>query len=259
MAEPLSKELQVGTERDACGTPVRPSRPRSALRGIAVETEWHGAEPPLYGATIGTVAYLPNPAAVPSHDRSRRDKILALTVAALSAATALVLLVGLAPYLMHGEATLPAPAVVAQGAAVYAASCAGCHGADLKGQARQIGAQPAAAGPQAPALDGSGHAWMHSDTELRRIVEGGLTGCPGQSAAQEMPGFNGKLRPEAIDAAFAFMKTRWPAELREIQHALGEGQGQVAHGSRPAALCTPRCRPAVPTATAATDLARTGR
>jgi len=90
--------------------------------------------------------------------------------------------------------------VLARGAQLYAQNCAVCHGANGEGHA-QI--------PEAPALNGSEHAWHHADGQLQRtILQGG----------QIMPAFEGQLSPEDAAAIIRFIQTWWsPSQLRSQQ------------------------------------------
>jgi S-disulfanyl-L-cysteine oxidoreductase SoxD len=134
--------------------------------------------------------------------------------------------------------------LVATGQQVYRTSCAGCHGSDLKGQV--AGAK--VAGVQPPPLDASGHAWLHSDGTLFRMVKYGIVYCLGGVTQPEMPNFGDQLDDRSIHAALAFIKSHWPARLRVIQNAFNDGESDppaILSG----ALCTPICRPVASHAT----------
>jgi mono/diheme cytochrome c family protein len=118
--------------------------------------------------------------------------------------------------------------VLLRGAEVYAAECAGCHGARLEGQAAP--ARPGMAGvpvsPPAPPLGASGHAWRHSDAELADIVAHG-TPAAAAGGAPGMPAFAGRLGPDEIGAVLAHLKSRWPFGVRAYQAALDPGGGEA--------------------------------
>lgn len=97
-----------------------------------------------------------------------------------------------------------------QGAALYQANCAGCHGADLKGQPDWQAAASARQGWRAPPLDAAGHAWMHDDASLFQLVKAG-------SQVSAMPAFGGRLSDNEIWQIFAFIKSRWPETVRGFQ------------------------------------------
>ncbi len=160
-------------------------------------------------------------------------------IATMIAAASLVVVVSVivAPRLRddHQPAYPETSAMVQQGAAVYASSCAGCHGADLKGSVDTQGFGP-------PPLDAAGHAWLHSDTSLFRMVKFGITDCLPGAARVQMPSFDGRLDDRSIHAALAFIKSRWPADLRGVQNAFNDGESDAAE-TQEAVLCAAICQP----------------
>lgn len=105
-------------------------------------------------------------------------------------------------------------AVVALGAQVYAADCAACHGADLKGQPnwRMRGADGLL---PAPPHDETGHTWHHDGDTLFRIVKLGLPELIGDPEyATAMPAYAGVLTDDEIIAVLSYIKSTWPAEIR---------------------------------------------
>jgi S-disulfanyl-L-cysteine oxidoreductase SoxD len=182
---------------------------------------------------------------------SQRDDVAALTdrrraIATVIAAASLAVSVSLivAPRLRDaGQLDYPeSSAIVQQGAEVYASSCAGCHGADLKGSVSAQGFGP-------PPLDATGHAWLHSDTSLFRMVKFGITDCQPGTKQVQMPSFNRQLDDRSIHAALAFIKSRWPADLRSVQNAFNDGESDAAE-TQEAVLCTAICQPPSPITTA---------
>ena len=108
------------------------------------------------------------------------------------------------------------PALVALGAAVYGKHCASCHGKNLEGEPnwrrrRLDGTLPA------PPHDATGHTWHHSDEQLFRLTREGPAAVVGKGYRSTMPGFAGTLEDREIRAALAYVKSRWPAEIREAQ------------------------------------------
>lgn len=97
-----------------------------------------------------------------------------------------------------------------QGAALYRANCAGCHGADLKGQSGWQSAGNAGQVWPAPPLDEAGHAWMHDDASLFQQVKSG-------SRVSSMPAFAGRLTDNEVWQTFAFIKRSWPESVRGFQ------------------------------------------
>jgi mono/diheme cytochrome c family protein len=109
-------------------------------------------------------------------------------------------------------------AVVA-GEAIYLAHCAACHGARLEGQANWQEVLPDGGYP-APPHDGSGHTWRHSDRQLFEATKSGGDFSAAPGSVSHMPGFANVLSDAEIWAALAFVKSRWPAELRARQWLL---------------------------------------
>jgi mono/diheme cytochrome c family protein len=84
----------------------------------------------------------------------------------------------------------PAPAVAEDGAALWKAKCAGCHGAD---------GTPSAMGQKMGARDlGSADVQKLSDAELTTITAKGKN---------KMPAYEGKLTPDQIKVLVAQMRT----------------------------------------------------
>ena len=110
------------------------------------------------------------------------------------------------------------PALVALGSGLYAEHCASCHGRDLEGepewrQRRDDGTLPA------PPHDATGHTWHHSDELLFRWVKEGPAAIAGSDYPSTMPAYAGVLEDREIWAVLAYIKSRWPAEIREAQAA----------------------------------------
>lgn len=126
-------------------------------------------------------------------------------------------------------------AIVQRGAAVYASSCAGCHGEDLTGSVNAQGFGP-------PPLNSAGHAWLNSDTSLFRMVKFGITGCQRQTTQVQMPSFNAQLDDRSIRAVLGFIKSSWPADFRSVQNAFNDGESDAAE-TQEEALCAAICQP----------------
>ncbi|HME71304.1 MAG TPA: cytochrome c [Myxococcota bacterium] len=119
------------------------------------------------------------------------------------------------------------PALQAQvkvGAEVYARHCSSCHGRSLEGQPNwkkhlADGSLPA------PPFDETGHTWHHPDSVLFATVKlgGQATGPP--DFPSKMPAFSGDLSDDEIRAVLAFIKSRWPPEIRRLQEEINQ------HGS----------------------------
>ncbi|MBL6933294.1 MAG: c-type cytochrome [Rhodospirillales bacterium] len=109
-------------------------------------------------------------------------------------------------------------ALVKRGEIVYVEICATCHGDNLEGQENwqvknQDGVLPA------PPHDATGHTWHHPDSLLFQISkDGGQKNAP-EGFISGMPGFGDVLSDDDIWASLAFIKSRWPEEIRK-RHAL---------------------------------------
>jgi mono/diheme cytochrome c family protein len=111
--------------------------------------------------------------------------------------------------------------MVEQGGAIYAESCAACHGAKLEGQPdwrrrTEDGRMPA------PPHDDSGHTWHHADRDLFTITKHGVGAVvPGYES--DMPAFAGLLSDSEITAVLAFIKTSWSERERGFQAEVSAG------------------------------------
>ncbi len=110
-------------------------------------------------------------------------------------------------------------ALVEAGEAAYRGQCAACHGANLEGEPRWR-SRRADGTLAAPPHDASGHTWHHSDKILFDITKhGGQRNAP-PGFVSRMPAFDGALTDREIHAVLAFIKSRWPAEVRERQASI---------------------------------------
>ncbi|MGH6927416.1 MAG: c-type cytochrome [Dongiaceae bacterium] len=105
---------------------------------------------------------------------------------------------------------------VAAGEALYRAHCASCHGANLEGQPDWRTRLPTGRLP-APPHDESGHTWHHPDEVLVRIIEDGPAFYATLRVETDMPAFGQKLSDRDIAAVLAYIKSRWPANVRDRQ------------------------------------------
>lgn len=114
----------------------------------------------------------------------------------------------------------PAAADLGRGARLYAEHCAACHGADLEGQPDWQSPGPDGILP-APPHDASGHTWHHDDRMLFDYTRlGGKEFAARRGIAgfrSGMPGFGDRLDDGQIRDILAFIESRWPAEIRELQ------------------------------------------
>lgn len=105
-------------------------------------------------------------------------------------------------------------AMLKQGALIYQARCASCHGVKLEGQAnwRERGADGRL---PAPPHDGSGHTWHHPDDMLIRITKEGVAKAVGlPDYATNMPAFGDSLSDADIVAVLSWIKSQWAPETR---------------------------------------------
>lgn len=110
---------------------------------------------------------------------------------------------------------------VGRGEIVYRDHCAACHGADLEGQPDWRVRKPNGRLP-APPHDASGHTWHHSDEQLFALTKIGVVPpLASQGYESDMPGFAASLSDEEIWNVLAYIKSRWPADIRARQQGLG--------------------------------------
>jgi mono/diheme cytochrome c family protein len=110
---------------------------------------------------------------------------------------------------------------VALGQTVYATHCARCHGANLEGEPNWQTRKPSGRLP-APPHDASGHTWHHPDAQLLGMVKNGILPYAPSGYESDMPAFGTTLSDEEISAVLAYIKSTWPAEIRERQRDISE-------------------------------------
>lgn len=102
---------------------------------------------------------------------------------------------------------------VALGSEIYAAQCAGCHGADGQGQPGWR-TESTEEMPLAPPHDGSGHSWQHPDEALFELTKAGLSTIACRTLNSDaMPKFGEILSDEQIVAVLAYIKSGWPPDI----------------------------------------------
>ena len=67
----------------------------------------------------------------------------------------------------------------------------------------------------APPHDASGHTWHHPDKQLFELTKFGPAAIAGGGHQSDMPGYQNILPDSEILAVLAFIKSTWPAEIRE--------------------------------------------
>lgn len=113
------------------------------------------------------------------------------------------------------------PDTIARGKALYAEHCASCHGADLAGEADWREALPDGRRP-APPHDETGHTWHHPDAMLFAMTKYGIEPFAPPGYESDMPGFAGVLDDAEIAAVLAYIKSTWPARIRERHRRMSE-------------------------------------
>ena len=113
-----------------------------------------------------------------------------------------------------------------QGALIYQARCASCHGVTLEGQANwrirgKDGRFPA------PPHDESGHTWHHPDDVLILITKDGVAKAAGLADyATNMPAFGDALSDADIVAVLSWIKSQWPSETQSQHDELNRQASQ---------------------------------
>ena len=105
------------------------------------------------------------------------------------------------------------------GRQVYVEHCASCHGANLEGAPDWQQPGPDGRLP-APPHDETGHTWHHDDAMLiDYITRGGqaVLDDMGVSFTSGMPGFGAVLEDSEIEAILDYIKSTWPAHIRDAQ------------------------------------------
>jgi mono/diheme cytochrome c family protein len=102
------------------------------------------------------------------------------------------------------------------GRKLYATACASCHGVNLEGQPNWR-SRLTSGGLPAPPHDESGHTWHHPDELLFRLTKLGPKAYNDPSIVSNMPAFGGQLSDDEIWAVLAYIKSKWPTEIRNRQ------------------------------------------
>lgn len=99
--------------------------------------------------------------------------------------------------------TVPTPesAALGRGAALYAQTCATCHG-DREGKGGI---------PGAPTHNDTGHTWHHPEAQLRDWVLNGKFGF------SKMPPQRDSVTDEELELILKYVKTWWTADQRAFQ------------------------------------------
>ncbi len=113
--------------------------------------------------------------------------------------------------------------MVQRGKPLYYAHCASCHGKDRHGETLDWRSLKPDGTFPAPPHDETGHTWHHSDQLLFDYTKKGGAQMVPKGVKSAMPAFGGKMTDEEIIAVLAYIKSRWPKEIREYQAQKNEG------------------------------------
>ena len=126
--------------------------------------------------------------------------------------------------LLGATATAPDSARLALGGALYGAHCAACHGAELEGEPNWRRRKTDGLLP-APPHDETGHTWHHPDGQLFEITKRGTAALVGSDYRTAMGPFGAVLSDDEIRAVLAYIKSRWPENIRARQAGITERAG----------------------------------
>lgn len=139
---------------------------------------------------------------------------------------------GAGAYVWTGPATDIQGGVMAKsvdlvvGKALYAETCAACHGANQEGQ--EDWRSPGEDGRlPAPPHDETGHTWHHGDQVLFDYTKLGgreMMAAQGMEFDSGMPGFGDQLTDQEIWNILGYIKSTWPEPVQEVQAARTEGE-----------------------------------
>ncbi len=138
---------------------------------------------------------------------------------------------GAAAYVWTGSAgdvqsgVMPESVDLVAGKALYAETCAACHGVNLEGQDNwrspgEDGRLPA------PPHDETGHTWHHEDQVLFNYTRLGgreVMAAQGMEFDSGMPGFGDQLTDQEIWNVLGYIKSTWPEEIQDMQAARTNG------------------------------------
>eukprot|EP01013_Petalomonas_cantuscygni_P025041 TRINITY_DN46842_c0_g1_i1.p2 TRINITY_DN46842_c0_g1~~TRINITY_DN46842_c0_g1_i1.p2 ORF type:complete len:151 (+),score=34.48 TRINITY_DN46842_c0_g1_i1:2-454(+) len=106
------------------------------------------------------------------------------------------------------------PEAVERGEALYAETCAACHGLALEGEEDWRSADPETGLRGAPPHDGTGHTWHHTDLQNFAVTKYGIEPLFGVESA--MTGFGDVLSDAEILDVLAYIKSTWAPEITEM-------------------------------------------
>lgn len=99
------------------------------------------------------------------------------------------------------------PIRYSQGARLFQLNCAVCHGKN--GEGAKDWRRPDENGKNpAPPLNGTGHAWHHSEKALQNVIRNGTAKIGGN-----MPSWKDKLSNSEISLILTWVTAQWPDEI----------------------------------------------
>lgn len=141
------------------------------------------------------------------HRLARTHRPASVGVSVVFLAAALVLLIGRTDSAPPLGSCRPVPKeTIEQGAQVYFAQCARCHG-DGEG----VGGVA-----EAPTHGAGGHTWFHPKADLERLI---LDGIPPRAPEPvvTMPPWRRDLSPSDLAAVLAYLETWWSPQQRRAR------------------------------------------
>ena len=102
------------------------------------------------------------------------------------------------------------------GKQLYETNCSACHGVNLAGVDNWKEGVDSDGQRLPPPLNGTGHAWHHSDKLLHGIIKNGI-GFYVKDYKGKMNGFGEVLNDEQIDLVLGYIKSYWKKDLYEHQ------------------------------------------
>jgi len=125
---------------------------------------------------------------------------------------------------VHSQLPEETPELIAHGRRVYMSQCAACHGEQLQGQPNWTERDASGLLP-APPHNETGHTWHHADDQLFEVVKYGPAVALGDSNYRSaMPAFKGVLTDSEILAVLVYIRSTWPAPLRDAQSGTNDYQ-----------------------------------
>ena len=99
------------------------------------------------------------------------------------------------------------PVEYSQGARLFQLNCAKCHGKNGEGAENWRTPDKNGKNP-APPLNGTGHAWHHSNSALVNVIRNGTAKIGGN-----MPAWKDKLSNSEISLILTWVTAQWPDEI----------------------------------------------